>query len=116
LWNVGIIFYALLCGFLPFDDPDTHVLYDKIRELDYEMPDHISPEARDLMVRLLTADPATRLTVDGVRRHPWYTQTAYATDPERIDMASMIVPTSSIDLDPLVMKVLHLINIASMIP
>ncbi len=92
------------------------MLYDKIRELDYEMPDHISPEARDLMVRLLTADPATRLTVDGVRRHPWYTQTAYATDPERIDMASMIVPTSSIDLDPLVMKVLHLINIASMIP
>jgi hypothetical protein len=48
-----------------------------------------------------------------VRRHPWYTQTAYATDPERIDMASMIVPTSSIDLDPLVMKVLHPINIAS---
>jgi 5'-AMP-activated protein kinase, catalytic alpha subunit len=30
IWSTGVILYALLCGFLPFDDPDTQKLYKKI--------------------------------------------------------------------------------------
>jgi 5'-AMP-activated protein kinase catalytic alpha subunit len=29
-WSCGIILYALVCGFLPFEDPDTTELYRKI--------------------------------------------------------------------------------------
>lgn len=29
-WSCGIILYALICGFLPFEDPDTTQLYKKI--------------------------------------------------------------------------------------
>jgi 5'-AMP-activated protein kinase catalytic alpha subunit len=30
IWSCGVIFYALICGYLPFDDPDTQILYEKI--------------------------------------------------------------------------------------
>ncbi len=29
-WSCGVIMYALLCGFLPFEDPNTTNLYQKI--------------------------------------------------------------------------------------
>ncbi len=31
-WSSGIILFALICGFLPFEDPDTSLLYKKIRK------------------------------------------------------------------------------------
>ena len=30
VWSAGIILYAMVCGFLPFEDPDTRKLYQKI--------------------------------------------------------------------------------------
>lgn len=34
-WSSGIILFALICGFLPFEDPDTSILYKKIRKGDF---------------------------------------------------------------------------------
>jgi 5'-AMP-activated protein kinase catalytic alpha subunit len=30
IWSSGIILYAMLCGYLPFEDPNTSKLYKKI--------------------------------------------------------------------------------------
>lgn len=30
IWSCGVILYAMVCGFLPFEDPDTALLYKKI--------------------------------------------------------------------------------------
>ncbi len=31
LWSMGVLLYALLCGFLPFDDDNISYLYKKIQ-------------------------------------------------------------------------------------
>lgn len=49
IWSSGVILFALLCGYLPFDDPDTQTLYNKIMFGKFDMPSHLSREAKTLL-------------------------------------------------------------------
>ena len=42
IWSSGVTLYAMLCGYLPFEDPDTAILYKKILKGDFEIPDFLS--------------------------------------------------------------------------
>lgn len=42
IWSSGIILYAMTCGYLPFEDPNTNKLYKKILACDYVIPGFIS--------------------------------------------------------------------------
>ena len=35
VWSCGVILYAMVCGYLPFEDPDTAKLYKKILRGDF---------------------------------------------------------------------------------
>lgn len=72
LWSCGVILFALVCGYLPFEDENTAALYRKILNADYQTPKFISENARSLIGGLLTTDPGQRFTVSRVRTHPWY--------------------------------------------
>lgn len=64
IWSCGVILFALLCGYLPFEDPNTANLYKKILNANYQIPQFISADAKDLMQKILNTDPNTRITVD----------------------------------------------------
>jgi 5'-AMP-activated protein kinase catalytic alpha subunit len=49
IWSCGVILYAMICGYLPFEDPDTNKLYKKILKCDYHIPSFVNPMARDLI-------------------------------------------------------------------
>ena len=49
IWSVGVVFYAIITGYLPFDHPNTDVLYEQIMKGQYYVPQHLSPEAIELL-------------------------------------------------------------------
>lgn len=71
-WACGIILFALLAGYLPFDETDLVCLFDTIREGHVHFPPWFSSAAKDLLWRLLCVDPETRISLADVVNHPWF--------------------------------------------
>ena len=72
IWSCGVILYALICGFLPFEDPNTANLYKKILNGDFTVPKFVSNDAKELLSRVLDTDPDKRAKVDEIKRHKWF--------------------------------------------
>jgi serine/threonine protein kinase len=72
IWCCGIILYAMLCGFLPFEGDENPILFRNILECDPEMPDWLSIISRDLIIKILNPDPDERITLEEIKRHKFY--------------------------------------------
>ncbi|CAL1676992.1 unnamed protein product [Lasius platythorax] len=73
IWSMGVLLYALLCGFLPFDDNNLENLYKKILSGKYEEPYWLSNESKALIKSMLQTDPVKRITIHELCHHPWIT-------------------------------------------
>ena len=62
----------MLCGFLPFDEDSKSLLYKKILGCDYSIPKYVSPEAQDLIKRILVRSTHTRYSIEDIKKHPWF--------------------------------------------
>uniref|UniRef100_A0A8C5BRF3 calcium/calmodulin-dependent protein kinase n=1 Tax=Gadus morhua TaxID=8049 RepID=A0A8C5BRF3_GADMO len=75
LWACGVILYILLVGYPPFWDEDQHRLYQQIKAGAYDFPspewDTVTPEAKDLINKMLTINPGKRITAAEALKHPW---------------------------------------------
>eukprot|EP00045_Choanoeca_perplexa_P011417 m.121038 g.121038 ORF g.121038 m.121038 type:complete len:601 (-) comp15626_c0_seq3:152-1954(-) len=85
MWSLGICLYAMLCGFLPFDDSDLKRLGAKIRRGVFKEPEHLSSDALDILRGLINTDAEKRLTMAQVLRHPWTLGPNPASDRLAID-------------------------------
>ena len=113
IWASGIIMFAMLCGYLPFDDDDdeeneeesneeissegnnnnkhnnnsnnsnnssneseesedNEILFQKILEGKLEFPSYLSPEAVDLMKKILVVDPNKRIQIKDIKKHKFF--------------------------------------------
>ena len=72
VWSCGIILYAMLCGYLPFEDPDNEVLFKKILECKLDFPGYVNKLSIDLIEKILVTDPEKRITIPDIKKHPFY--------------------------------------------
>lgn len=70
--------YAMLAGYLPFDDDpanpegdNINLLYKYITSTPLTFPEYVTPHSRDLLRRILVADPRKRADLFEVARHSW---------------------------------------------
>ena len=47
IWSTGIILFAMLCGYLPFEDKNNDILFDKILECKLVFPEFLSEETKE---------------------------------------------------------------------
>jgi serine/threonine protein kinase len=101
VWGLGVILFSLVCRQAPFDGPTMDVLHEASLRSPAGLPFHwrvsrgvyarggsiffksfshacyffslfsAGKECRDLLRRMLQADPAARASLDEVLKHPW---------------------------------------------
>ena len=72
IWSSGIVLFAMLCGYLPFEDSDNEILYKKITEGKFKTPKYLSDCCKDFLHRILNINPEQRYTIDQIKNHPWF--------------------------------------------
>ncbi|CAK0868245.1 unnamed protein product [Prorocentrum cordatum] len=103
MWSCGVILFALICGYLPFEDEVTSQLYKKILRAEYTVPSFISEggkDFQDLISCLLQPNSTQRYTIPDVRGHRWYQQVDEAS-LEQPDKASWFDEDTLCELEAL---------------
>jgi len=76
LWSCGVILYALLCGHPPFKSRDDNVTITKILKAQYNFDSaawkNISPQAKDLVRKLLEPNVNQRYSAQEALNDPWF--------------------------------------------
>lgn len=93
IWSFGILMYTMLVGKPPFHSTDTKLTYSKIKSCYFSFPNSlsISPQAKDLISKILVLDPAERPKIGEIFEHDFFCKNKI---PKILPFSSLIVPLS----------------------
>ncbi|WZZ38194.1 hypothetical protein YC2023_034453 [Brassica napus] len=84
IWSIGVMLYILLCGVPPFWAESENGIFNAILKSHVDFSSDpwpsISPQAKDLVKKMLNSDPKQRLTAAQVLNHPWIKEDGEAPD------------------------------------
>jgi len=72
IWICGIALFTMLSGQYPFDDKSFKTMFRNIENCEYKMSEYISEGARNLIRRILVADPASRYSIENIFADSWF--------------------------------------------
>jgi 5'-AMP-activated protein kinase catalytic alpha subunit len=72
VWCCGIVLYAMVCGYLPFEGETNKELFKNILECNPEIPDNLSKSCKKLLKSILVVDPNKSITVEGIMQSDFY--------------------------------------------
>ena len=76
LWSMGVLLFVMLSKTMPFRAKEVDQLLKQVvrAKFNFRPEDrwkHISEEAKDLISKLLVKEPANRMALADVPKHPW---------------------------------------------
>ncbi|OWP00939.1 hypothetical protein B2J93_235 [Marssonina coronariae] len=86
VWSIGVVFFAMIAGYLPFDIPGSTTLaplMDLIKSGKYSMPVDINEESKSLIHRMLQVNPKNRISLRQIWMHPLVRKYDYLDDFSR---------------------------------
>lgn len=72
IWCCGIILYAMLCGFLPFEGESNKELFKNIIECKIEFPHYLSKLGEGMIREMLNTNPNKRIQIKDIKTSPFY--------------------------------------------
>ena len=72
IWCCGVILYAMVCGFLPFEGDNDTELFKSIIECNPEIPDELSKETKKIIRKIFTQNPNDRITIPEIKKTEFY--------------------------------------------
>ena len=74
VWSIGIILYAMIYGYLPFENENgnNELLFRRIRECKIDYPQNNCVMALDLLKKILVRDFNERITINEIKNHKFY--------------------------------------------
>ena len=71
IWSCGVMLFALLTGGLPFDGESVPQLLRNVKTGRFSVPKWVDPAAADLIKSMLVLNPADRMGIDAIQKHPF---------------------------------------------
>ncbi|KPI41663.1 Serine/threonine-protein kinase HSL1 [Cyphellophora attinorum] len=103
IWSCGIILFAMLNGFLPFDGGDLTTTLRLVRKGDYFLPPNLSVEASDLIQRILQKRPERRITMEDI----WLIRSSARPPPSVMEACNMSRIEDAADIDDNILRSLQ---------
>ena len=72
IWCCGIILFAMLCGYLPFEGESNDELFKNILIGKPEFPKFLSVKSKKLISQLLNINPEERIYIDEIKKDDFY--------------------------------------------
>nr|XP_022919763.1 serine/threonine-protein kinase PLK4 [Onthophagus taurus] len=71
VWSLGCLLYTLLVGTPPFDTQGVKSTLTRVVMANYQLPNYLSVEAKDLINSLLQKNPKDRIHLTQILEHPF---------------------------------------------
>ncbi|XP_063067940.1 serine/threonine-protein kinase SIK1-like [Engraulis encrasicolus] len=113
IWSLGVVLYVFVSGALPFDADNLHLLRQKVTEGRFRVPFFMSRDCENLIRRMLTVNPAKRITISQIKQHRWMQAdpAAAVTAAAASHTADPLSPTSDINSQGLGVYSEHILSI-----